>query len=203
VQRWTPRRVVLWLGLLVVVVLLGVNYYVVFGDKEASRTPIQASSLDCSATHELEPLWLEAQSVQSAGFVPCVAALPVGWSLGHVHVNSGRSGYSMNHDRAGDGALEATLTRRCDVAGADEVAPVVEGSRRYVREGDASGLLEETYDVMPGGCITTRLSSRSAVPEVVSEVTRDASAVAGYVSRDALAAALAARSDGRLHLDPA
>ncbi|MDQ3898724.1 MAG: hypothetical protein M3326_16020 [Actinomycetota bacterium] len=203
VQRWTPRRVVLWLGLVVVVVLVGLNYAWIFGNSEASRTPIDVGGLDCTVRREPEPLWLEAQSVQTAAFVPCVASLPVGWSLADVYANSGRASFTVDHDRAGHGALEVTLTRRCDLHGATEVDAPVPGGRRYARSAANAGLVDEyAYDVFPGGCITTRLKSRRAVPEVVSEVRRDASLVVGYVSRTSLAQALAVRSDGRLHLDP-
>jgi tRNA A-37 threonylcarbamoyl transferase component Bud32 len=203
VQRWTPRRVVVWLGLVAVLLLLGLNYAAVFGNEEASRTPVSPGGLDCTATRDLEPLWLEAQSVQTAAVVPCVATLPVGWSLGHVYANSGRSIFTVNHDRAGHGALEVRLTRRCDVRGTVEVDGRVPGSRRYTRSTATAGLVEQyAYDVFPGACITTRLRSRTPIAEVLSEVTRDASAVVGYVPRTALADALLDRSDGRLHLDP-
>lgn len=203
VQRWTPRRLVLWLGLLAVVVLLVSNYANVFGNSEASRTPIHVRALDCPPTSKLEPLWLEAQSVETAALVPCVASLPVGWSLGDVFVNSGRSIVTFDHDRAGRRALEVRLTRRCDVRGAAEVDPRVPDGRRYVRSAGAGALVDETaYDVFGGGCITTRLRVRSTVPEVLSEVKAGAASVVGYASRIGLAQALEERSDGRLHLDP-
>ena len=132
VQRWSPRRVALWLILLVIATVLGINYYEVVGNSEASRTPIHPDALDCPPTRELEPLWLEAQSVQSAEFVPCVASLPVGWSLGHVYANSGRASYTVDHDRAGKGALVPSPT---DAISAAPTGPPVVGSRRYSRTG--------------------------------------------------------------------
>jgi len=179
------------------------NYANVFGNSEASRTPIHVRALDCPPTSKLEPLWLEAQSVETAALVPCVASLPVGWSLGDVFVNSGRSIVTFDHDRAGRRALEVRLTRRCDVRGAAEVDPRVPDGRRYVRSAGAGALVDETaYDVFGGGCITTRLRVRSTVPEVLSEVKAGAASVVGYASRIGLAQALEERSDGRLHLDP-
>lgn len=109
----------------------------------------------------------------------------------------------MNHDRAGHGALEVTLTRRCDLRGVVEVDPQVAGSRRFVRPPATGGRVrQDAYDVFPGACIATRLTSRSTVPEVVSEVTRDVAAVVGYVPRTQLGDALVQRSNGRLRLDP-
>jgi tRNA A-37 threonylcarbamoyl transferase component Bud32 len=204
VQRWTPRRVVVWLGLVAGVLLLGLNFATVFGNAESSRTPLHATSLSCTTTTELESLWIAAQSVQSASFVPCVASLPVGWSVGQAYANSGRSSFTLNHDRAGHGALEVQLTRGCDLRGTVEADSRIPGSRRFTRVRDSGTLLDErSYDVLPGGCIATRLSSRSTVPEVLSEVRRDVPAVVGFASRTMLAQALDDRSNGRLHLDPA
>ena len=203
VQRWTPRRVMVWLGLIAAVVLLSLNYVAVFGNPQASRTPLDVAGLDCTATRSLEPFWIEAQSVQTAAFVPCVGSLPVGWSFADAYANSGRTSFVLNHDRAGPGALEVVLTRRCDLRGTVEVGGRVPGGRRFTRSTGtgAAGLV--SYDVFPGGCVTTRLTSRSDIPDVVSEVRGDASALVGYLPRASLAEALRHRSSGRLQLDPA
>ena len=203
IQRWTARRVGIWLGLVAALVLLGLNYVAVFGNSQASRTPLLAGRLDCVPTGQLEPLLLEAQAVQSATFVPCVRALPVGWSFGDVYANSGRASIVLNHDRAGPGALEVTLTPRCDVAGTTEVVRQLPSGRRYVGAREIGSVHELVdHDVFTGGCITTRLTSRSSVPAVWSEVSSQASTLVGYVSRHTLAQALTSRSSGRLYLDP-
>src|SRR5207248_2590883 len=105
VQRWTPRRVMLWIGLVVLVVLLGFNFSELFSTAEDSRTPLNVGSLACSPSGDLESLSIEAQSVQAAALIPCISSLPVGWSLGEVYANSGRGGFTLNHDRAGHDAL--------------------------------------------------------------------------------------------------
>ncbi len=203
VQRWTPRRVLIWVSLVVVVVLLGFNYTKLFGNDEATRTPLGVDTIDCFASTALEPLWMEAQSVQSAALVPCTASLPVGWSLGEVYANSGRSVFTVDHDRAGHAALEVTLTKRCDIRGTTELAADVAGARRFGRRGGGGAALDQTwYEVFPGGCTTTRLRSRSSLPQVSADASRGRSTIVGYVTRDTLARALTARSHGRLHLDP-
>jgi tRNA A-37 threonylcarbamoyl transferase component Bud32/membrane-associated phospholipid phosphatase len=203
VQRWTPRRILIWTALVVVVVLSVFNYAKLFANDEATRAPIGADTIDCAASRELEPLWIAAQSVQTASLVPCIASLPVGWSMGNVYANSGRSRFTVNHDRAGHAALEVTLAKRCDTRGTTELAADVDGARRFERPDGTGGTLDRIwYEVFPGGCTTTRLHSRTSRPEVNAEVTRAGSTIVGYVTRGTLARALDTRSHGRLHLDP-
>jgi hypothetical protein len=203
VQRWTARRMVIWAGLVMVVTLLAFNFSRLFANSEATRAPLDVATMDCAESEALEPLWIEAQSVQTSELLPCVASLPVGWSLGTVYANSGRSGFTVNHDRAGHATIEVTLTKRCDTRGATELAGAVVGARRFARPPVAGASLDDTwYDVFPGGCTTTRLRSQRTEPEVNGEVGRQGSTVVGYVTRASLAEALADRTDGRLHLDP-
>jgi tRNA A-37 threonylcarbamoyl transferase component Bud32 len=203
VQRWTPRRILIWAALVVVVAVLGFNFTTLFANTEATRAPLDVRRIDCAATQELEPLWIEAQSVQTSALVPCIAALPVGWSLGHAYANSGRSGFTVNHDRGGHATLEVTLTKRCDLRGTTELAADVRGARRFARPTTTGATLDRTWhEVFPGGCTTTRLHSRSSAPEVKAEASRQGPTIVGYVTRGALARALADRTDGRLHLDP-
>ncbi|MCU1428305.1 MAG: phosphatase family protein [Actinomycetia bacterium] len=200
VQRWTPRRLLVWCALAVVVLLLGFNYTQVFGNADATRTPLHVHNIDCGATTDLEPLLIEAQSVQTAAFVPCVRSLPVGWSVRTVYANSGRGGFTLDHDRAGQRALVVTLTKRCDIRGAREGTADINGARRFNRgPGPGLGRVDQTwYEVFPGGCVTTQLRSHN--PR--AEVSREAPAIVGYLTRAELARDLTERSNGRLHLDP-
>ena len=90
-----------------------------FGGGLATETFFHIDNLGCDAA--LEPLWLQAQAVPSATLVPCLRALPAGWTVANVAVNNGRSVVTLNHDRAGTGAVEVRLTAACDPAGAVEV----------------------------------------------------------------------------------
>ena len=60
VQRWTPRRILIWAALVVVVALFGFNITTVFGTDETRRSPLDVASVDCVTTQELEPLWIQA-----------------------------------------------------------------------------------------------------------------------------------------------
>jgi tRNA A-37 threonylcarbamoyl transferase component Bud32 len=113
IQRWTLRRVGL-LAALVLLLVLVFNQGVKLDYQEAVETPTAVGNLACS---DLEPQWLLAQSVPSASLVPCLRSLPVGWMVGNVTVNDGRSVLSLDHDRAGPGVLVIRLTATCDTRG--------------------------------------------------------------------------------------
>ena len=114
IQRWSVRRVGLWAA---VVLLAGggrpqrrCRVRRLVGGRLATRRPLHIDSLGCDA--DLEPLWLQAQSVPSATLVPCVRSLPAGWTVANVAVNDGRSVITLNHDRAGTGAGRGAADRR-------------------------------------------------------------------------------------------
>ena len=76
--------------------------------------------------------------------------------------------------------------------------------RGYTGRGpiDGTNTILTWYEVFPGGCATVQLSSRNGAPEVLEEVTAQASRVIDFVSRAHLARSLDERSNGRLRLDP-
>jgi tRNA A-37 threonylcarbamoyl transferase component Bud32/membrane-associated phospholipid phosphatase len=197
IQRWTMRRVGL-LGATVVLAVLLVAFLVsTTNNDNATRTSLEIPSLACT---DLEPLWLQAQAVPSASLVPCVRALPVGWSLGDVAVNDGRSVITLHHDRTGGDAMVARLTAGCDVGQAAGQASGQPGVRRYQRvERQGPVYSAVRFDVFPGGCLTTRIR---ALPSSRAEVTAAAPGILGFTPRPQLAQALERRSGGRLRLDP-
>jgi len=197
IQRWTLRRVGLLATTVVLAVLLVSFLVSTTNNDSATKTSLEIPSLDCT---DLEPLWLQAQAVPSASLVPCVRALPVGWSLEKVAVNDGRSVITLHHDRTGGQAMEARLTAACDVGQAAEEASGQPGVRRYQRvERQGPVYSAVRFDVFPGGCVTTRIRALAASR---AEVTRAAPAILGFTPRPQLAQALEQRSGGRLHLDP-
>ncbi|HVE17653.1 MAG TPA: hypothetical protein VNB52_01155, partial [Ilumatobacteraceae bacterium] len=199
VQRWTLRRVVSALITEILLVLLALNAAQLSGIRENTRSPVNV----VAACDEMEPMWLQAQAVQTAQLVPCVASLPVGWSFGQLTVNNGRSTISVNHDRAGSKAIDLRFAGSCDVNGATEVAADVAGARRFERKPvDATTIILTWYEVFQGGCATVRLSSHNAASEVIADVSAQAGRVIRFVPRADLARALDERSDGRLRLDP-
>ena len=197
IQRWTLRRVGLLAAMVLLVVLvleqgaLSINY------REAVGTPTSVGSLACT---DLEPQWLLAQSVPSASLVPCLGALPAGWSVGPVTVNNGRSVIRLNHDRAGADVLEVRLTAGCDTQGATQVGSNQPQVRRYQRiQRQAPGFEATRFDRFPGGCVTAQV----AVPAANrAEITSQLATLLHYTTRQALQQALDQRSDGRLQLDP-
>lgn len=194
------RRVVVALLTAVLVILLVLNAARVFGNPEATRTPVDVDA----SCEEMEPMWLQAQAVPTAELVPCVASLPAGWWFDLLTVNNGRSTITVDHDRAGPTAIDPRFADSCDVTGATPVGADVPGARRFERGPiDSTNTVLTWYEVFPGGCATARLSSLSDAPAVLEEVTAQASRMIGFVSRAHLARALDDRSDGRLQLDPA
>jgi hypothetical protein len=197
IQRWSARRVGLWAALVALLVLFALNPTEVFNNEDAVETPLMVNKVGCD---ELAPLWLMAQSVPSASQVPCVRALPVGWTVANVAVNDGRSVLTLDHDRAGDAALVVRLAAACEPAGAVEGPSPVEGVRHFQRIESSTGEFRATwYDRFPGGCVTSRLHLTT---DPNGEFAAQAPAVLGFTSREALRRALDERSGGRLHLDP-
>ena len=198
IQRWTIRRVGLLTLVAALLAFLVLDVAQGFANNEAAKTPLYIDDLDC--TH-LEPLWLMAQSVPSASLVPCVQFLPVGWSLGNVTVNDGRSVITLNHDRAGNAALVVRLATACDPGGAVQ-GPSPNADVRHSQQirSRASGEFSATwYDQFPGGCVTSRLHLTT---DPNGEFAGQAPQVLGFTTRTALQAALSQRSHGRLQLDP-
>jgi tRNA A-37 threonylcarbamoyl transferase component Bud32 len=196
IQRWSLRRVGLWALVVVLLAFFGSVIVSSFTSNEADQTPVNNTSLACT---ELEGLWLEAQAVPSASQVPCVRYLPVGWSVARVTVNDDRSVITLDHDRAGAGALAVRLTAACDPSGAAEGPSANTGVRHYQRIESRTGQFTATwYDQFPGGCVTSRLHLTS---DPNGEFAAQAPQVLGFTTRAALAEALSQRSHGRLQLD--
>src|SRR6266487_3725968 len=197
VQRWSARRVGLLACMAAVATLIGVALATSFNNDLAIKTPLAIDTLNCT---DLEAQWLEAQSVPSASLVPCVRGSLTGWKIASVAVNDGRSVVTLSNDRAGTDAMVVQLTAACDLTGATEIPPHQLGVRRYERIDRLAPRFTATgFDVFPGGCVTTRLTTPAASR---AEVTSQAPLLLGFTSRAALRQALEVRSAGRLHLDP-
>ena len=167
--------------------------------QQRPRTRRGSKSTTWVAT-ELEPLWLQAQSVPSASRVPCVRSLP-GWTVAGANARNGWSGFTLDHDRAGERAVVVRLAATCDPAGATEVPSDRPGVRHYQRTERHPGRFAATwYDRFPGGCVTYQLQSTT---DIEGTFATEAPLVLGFVTRQALQQALDERSNGRLHLDPA
>ena len=178
-------------------VLVALNPTVVFDNRMAVRTSLNVHSLDCA---QLEPLWLEAQSVPSASLVPCVRTRLPGWTVADVAVNDGRTVITLDQDRAGAEAVVVRLAGACDTTGTVETPTQAPGVRHYERvERLAGAFSARWYDRFPGGCLAYRLHSTS---DAEGRFAVELPSLLGFTSRDALRQALTQRSDARLRLDP-
>ena len=94
-----------------------------------------------------------AQSVPSAAYVPCVRALPAGWSFEGLDVADGGASLTLASDRA-DREVHVELAPTCDVAEATPIAPSDEGVRTYhLVESIDPRYAGRLFDVFPGGCV--------------------------------------------------
>jgi hypothetical protein len=194
IQRWSARRA----GLLVLIVALAAllvpaAQYVLANDYQHTA-PLNIVSLGCG---EPEPLWLLAQSVPSAALIPCVRALPAGWAVATAKAKNGLSEFTLAHDSDSQ-AVIVRLTAACTSSGAAQRPSNQPGTRRYERTGARSGQLT-WYTVFAGGCITAQLHPAGDTSAFADE----ASSVLGFTTRHSLQQTLDARSNSRLHLDPA
>jgi membrane-associated phospholipid phosphatase len=151
-QRWSIRRIALAAGLLGVTALaINVGVHAFF---PAENGGVSAPS--CGTGHSMI---LAAQAVPSAARLPCIAALPSGWSIGGTDISSGKSSLRLDSDRAGQGAITVTLTATCDTSGAQQIPSDQPGMRRFEHPlslvPQFTGLRFYTF---PGGCVTYRFS---------------------------------------------
>jgi hypothetical protein len=100
---------------------------------------------------------LEAQAVPSATQLPCVDALPAGWTYNGFQITDGLVRFWLDSDRAGLRSVETDLSASCDVSDAVEVPPASDelGTRTYQRPTSITPhFTGSRFIVFPGGCIT-------------------------------------------------
>ena len=130
-----------------------------------------------------------------AGAVHTHAA--AGWTVATAKAKNGLSEFTLAHDPDSQ-AVVIRLTAACTTSGAAQRPSGQPGVRRYERA-DATGSGQITsYTVFTGGCVTAQLHPAGNTPVIADQ----ASSVLGFTTRRSLQQALAARSNGRLHLDP-
>ena len=196
-QRWSVRRVTLaavMLALFAVPAIFGIGLLL-----PASNPGVHA--LDCGTGHTMI---LAAQAVPSAAFLPCIAALPSGWTAAGAEIASGRASFGLDSGSlAGGGGVRfvlgqpgqlqtvtITLTATCDTSGARQIPSGQLGMRRFERTlslvPEYSGI---RYYTFPGGCATYQFAFApgaspalaTAVDSVVTFMPR--SVLVGYVRR--------------------
>jgi membrane-associated phospholipid phosphatase len=151
-QRWEVRR------LAVAAAMLGAAVLAVGVTAAAYRPPVNFGSSPpaCGTGHAII---LVAQAVPSAALLPCIAALPSGWTAAGAAVGNGRAAFWLDSDRAGSRALTITLTAACDTTGAQPVPSDQAGADRFERPTSLQPRFTLTRNyTFPGGCITYQYS---------------------------------------------
>ena len=151
-QRWGARRVMVTVAMLVAAVvavdLVSNAFHPVVN--LGSGPPV------CGTGHAMI---LSAQAVPSAGMLPCVAALPSGWTVEGADIRNGRSVFWLDSDQAGPRALTVSLTAACDTAGAVRIPSDQAGAERFERPLSLQPrfTLARMY-TFAGGCVTYQFS---------------------------------------------
>ena len=143
----------------------------------------------CDADLRGEQLLIEAQSVPSASMVPCVGALPVGWSFQSFEVSDRGTTFYLDSDRAGAHAVRVDLRESCDTSDASEVPSDTPKARQFERIdslGDRYG--GERLYVFEGGCVTYRFEFQG---DGRTELAREVSLALDFFPRSEIEAMLA------------
>jgi hypothetical protein len=102
-QRWSVRRVVLIAATLMVLLLAGLTGVALFFPTRGTVTAPM-----CGTGQAMR---LMAQAVPTATRLPCVAALPYGWSVGTAETVRGRAIFAIGVDSSEP--VTVTLTKSC------------------------------------------------------------------------------------------
>ena len=151
-QRWSIKRVALAAAALIIVAVAAVVGLKAFSpaDDAGAYPPI------CGTGHSMI---LSAQAVPSSAMLPCVAALPAGWSIGGATISSGKVSLWLDSDRAGPRAITVTLAAACDTSGAHQIPSDQPGTRRFERPLSLRPQFSDLrFYTFPGGCATYRFS---------------------------------------------
>ena len=152
-QRWSIRRVALAVAMLAIITAaVGETGNAFF--PAARNLGVHAPA--CGTGHSMI---LSAQAVPSAALLPCIAALPAGWTIGGADIASGKASFWLDSDRAGPRAVTVTLTATCDTSGAQQIPSDQPGARRFEHPlSPAPQFSSLRFYTFPGGCATYRFS---------------------------------------------
>ncbi|MGH2755808.1 MAG: phosphatase PAP2 family protein [Actinomycetota bacterium] len=193
IQRWSLRRAALSGGILLftlITALVALSNFQGAGLLPPPQATLAAYSAvlkspECSVSDQLG---LESQSVPSAELVPCLRAMPAGWSFQAMDVKDGSATMFLDSDRAGFRAVEVELTPTCNLSGTTEVTSEEPGTRQFDRIFEVGDNIVATrYYTFDGGCTTYhfRLSGPSA-----SGLIHEATEALSFYPRSELEAAV-------------
>jgi tRNA A-37 threonylcarbamoyl transferase component Bud32 len=182
-QRWSVWRVTLaaaMLAVFAVTIFFGVGLLL-----PANAPGVHAP--DCGRGHTMI---LAAQAVPSAAFLPCIAALPAGWSVGGTDIASGKASFWLDSGQAGLQTVTITLTATCDISGAQQIPSDQPRMRRFERPLSLVPKYSDVrYYTFPGGCATYQFAfAPGASPVLATTVDTTVafmprSALVSYVRR--------------------
>jgi tRNA A-37 threonylcarbamoyl transferase component Bud32 len=176
IQRWSARRVAIALAMLLtsaIAFLVGGQLFLPVQD-----IPVGAPGCGTGPT-----MILTAQAVPSATRLPCIAALPTGWSVETGFVHSSEARFTLGIDKVGASAVEVTLTSACDVSSAERTDSDEPATQRFDRHAASAGRSELRMYRFAGGCVTYRFSFPA---EGGTALISDAEQALGFEPRDAL-----------------
>jgi hypothetical protein len=171
-------------------------------DFDRHRLP---SCADGRGTARVPLLILMAQAVPSASQVPCVdpANLTADWTVSDVFVRNGRARFALDSDLGpGYHAVVVVLERTCTFGKVTRVPSDHPGLQRYQEITEIQSgrrFRGAIHYLFRGGCVTYELDFRGGAQ---ARPLGDVVLALGFVSRDAIAAAVREYSDGRVSLDP-
>jgi membrane-associated phospholipid phosphatase len=176
-QRWSIQRIALAAGVLAVTAL-AVN--IVWGTVGPVGN-LGAAAPTCGTGHSMI---LSAQAVPSAAMLPCIAALPSGWSIGGADIASGHTRFWLDSDRAGPQAITIALTAACDTSTAHQIPSDRPHMRRFDHVASLTPRFSDTrFYTFPGGCATYRFSFAPGASPVLADA---ASSALSFQPRSAL-----------------
>jgi hypothetical protein len=100
-------------------------------------------------------LAIVAQSVPSASYLPCIRALPPGWTTAGFSATQDGTSFLLNSDRSAGHPVTVRLTTACRISGASPSPARAPGVLTYTRlDSIRARFAGRLYDVFPGGCVT-------------------------------------------------
>ena len=152
-QRWNIRRIALAAAMLAVTAAAVGETGNAFLPA-AENLGVHAPS--CGTGHSMI---LSAQAVPSAAMLPCIDALPSGWSIGGADISSGESSLWLDSDRAGPRAITVTLTAACGTSGFQQIPSDQPGMQRFEHPLSLAPRFRDLrFYTFPGGCVTYRFA---------------------------------------------
>jgi hypothetical protein len=153
----------------------------------------------CSSSRSMLPpcnrsddrtLILMAQAVPTATKLPCITAIPAGWTFGGAQVGSDLARMWLDSDLGGLHAVQIDLVARCDTSAAVEVPPGPGEGGTKVFQLPISlppSFVGTRFVTFPGGCIQTEYRFASDAP---ASLAVEADAAVGLIARSNVAVAV-------------